>query len=149
MPCPPERHFHDEPFVIDNAPLGIDVGSKHADLTHFKDGVWTRECSVLTRIVAIKKETSRPGEVEIEGSDLDKSREIIVLIQDGKTLKLKWVGDDIEIRPVSFEFKQHGRRLTQPGSLRIQQVTWFDKAGGKHVFNGTSTHDSIVVGLTK
>ena len=149
MPCPPERHFHDEPFVIDNAPLGIDVGPDHEPLLKGGGDTWTRECSILTHIVALKKEKSGTGEVEIRASDLDKEEEIVFLIHPGKTLKLRWMGDDLEIKSSGFEFTKHGRRLTQPGALRIQQVKWFDSKGGQHELNGTSTHDSIFVGLTK
>ena len=143
------RDHHDEPFVIDNGPLGIDVGPKHEDkITEHVDG-WLRKDSLLNRILAIRKvRDGSDGEVEIETTDLNKSRPVVIALKDGwdRKLELLWMGDDVKIRTTEFKLTQRGRRLRQSDGLKILNVSWHD-SGNKFHSIGDGTHDKIFVAL--
>jgi hypothetical protein len=147
-----QQSSHDEPFVIDNKPLGIDVGPKHQADVRQEGKVWIRPHSVLTRIVALRKDPGGvEGVVEIQDSDFSNKKPITVEVRGTpkKTLTLTWSGEDLRITPDGFELTKKGQRLKQPKELKIAAVTWIDTKGITHRLDGTSKHEAIFVALLK
>jgi hypothetical protein len=148
----PQQSSHDEPFVIDNKPLGIDVGPKHEPLLRQEGTVWIRPHSDdLGHIVALRKEPGGvEGVVDIEASTLSKGP-ITIEVRGApeRTLTLTWNADDLRIAPAGFELTKKGRRLKQPKDLKIAAVTWVDARGKTHRFEGTPKHEAIFVALVE
>jgi hypothetical protein len=145
--APKILHSHDEPFVIDNSPLGIDVGKKHAqNLDVFKERGegkekdkehWVRRETDLDGFLLLRK---KDGVVQ-EPYAASLSREPIVfdLIDKSKTtgrLTLEWDGKEktklrLKTDIVELDFpKQPGiykRRLQQDKSdFRILRISGKD-----------------------
>jgi hypothetical protein len=143
---------HDEPFVIDNHPLGVDVGPRHEKLVKADGTAWIRPDSLLTRIAAFRKESGNVEGVNVEASDLYKKEPIVIEIAGllGLSLHLVWKADTLRIEPVGFSLIQKGHRLVPDGKpLRIGAVGWVDTDGNEHRLEGTKTHDAFVIGLVK
>ena len=156
--------FHDEPLVVDNGPLGIDVGKHHDDGDKVKpDGdTWVREISQFNNIVVIcKKGAGVNGEIETRIASLarEPGKPLTLTLAGGppgtsRTLTFSWVGDGsdkLRITPDGFTLAKSGRRLTQGNGLRISSLSWFEsgQATPTHFPPGgtPSTHDSIFIGL--
>jgi hypothetical protein len=153
--------FHDEPLVVDNGPLGIDVGQKHADdatLLMESGDNWIRNVSQFNQILLIcKKGAGVNGEVETRITPLsrDPGKDLKLTLANGSTLTLSWSGpghDTLTIKPSNFKFSKNGRRLTQGnGNLKIVSLTWFQSDDQvnptRFPTTGESNHDSIFVGL--
>ena len=158
--------FHDEPLVVDNGPLGIDVGQNHADDPDKlkQDGAtWVREISQFNKIVVICKKVGEVnGEIETRIASLARERDkpLTLTLAGGppgtsRTLTFSWVGDGsdlLRITPFGFTLSKNGRRLTQSNGLRISSLSWFEsetQTSPTHFpSEGTpSNHDSIFIGL--
>jgi hypothetical protein len=157
--------FHDEPLVVDNGPLGIDVGQHHDEGDKVKpDGAtWVREISQFNKIVVIcKKGAGVNGEIETRIASLarEDGKPLTLTLAGGssgtsRTLTFSWVGDGsdkLRITPIGFVLSKNGRRLTQGNGLRISSLSWYESetqtTPTQFPPGGTqSNHDSIFIGL--
>jgi hypothetical protein len=155
---------HDEPFVIDNGPLGIDVGEVHAanaSLFFQRAGAddWVRKFSQVDKIVVICKKNGAMGgviETKIANISREPGKNLELTLAGGlpdSKLILSWGGlgsDELTIKPSGFAFSRNGRRLTH-GALRVSHLTWFESAdqttATRFPATAESVHDSIFVGL--
>jgi hypothetical protein len=153
--------FHDEPLVVDNGPLAIDVGQSHAetqDALEELGATWIRKVSQFNKIVVIsKKGGGVNGEVETRIASLSREKPLTLVMQDNSQVTIEWNGaghDELAIIPDTFRFSRNGnsRRLTQPSAARkIKHLTWFESATqaveSRFPETGDSTHESIFIGL--
>ena len=159
--------FHDEPLVVDNAPLGIDVGESHGSRPHTpplleKVGAdWIRRFSQVNKIVVIRKKgAGQNGEIETMTTGLDRERPLELTVTTGSassTVTFTWEGDgadQLRIKSSGFGFDRNNnsRRLTQNGQQRkISSLKWFESPTHTDPTTFPSApsadHDSIFVGL--
>ena len=153
--------FHDEPLVVDNGPLGIDVGQRHEDeglLEQVGTRDWKRKVSQFNKIVLIRKTSNgNPTFGAIDTRIASLSREdgadiTLTLSNGSSTLKLSFTGeghDELMIKPNDFNFTKQGRRLNH-NNLRITRVEWFEAgqtSPTQFPAGATQNHESIFVGL--
>jgi hypothetical protein len=124
---------HDEPFVIDNGPLAIDVGYKHSkDGDVIQDPLtkdWLRGKTELDRILVLV--VSPRGEDIIESYQADVDKRSPVVFELGKSddrLTLDWPNPTmLRIHADRFTLYRpnDGRRLKQPGNggRRISKIS--------------------------
>jgi hypothetical protein len=157
--------FHDEPMVVENGPVGIDVGETHADTARGllqqvpTTNNWLRKVSQFNRIVLICKSGQGVNEtIETKSTELvrEPGKDIKLTLDNGATLTLSWSGtshDDLTIKPSNFPLSKSGRRLTQGNqNLKISLVEWFEFDGQATPSRfpspaAGSNHDSIFIGL--
>jgi hypothetical protein len=163
--------FHDEPMVVENGPLGIDVGATHAGrpaIFFQPTGTnnWERQFSQFNKIVLIcKKNNNTPSEaIETRITNLSRGlTQPITITLDGNNaekVKLSWSGDGHDVLTIEpqggpsggFQLNRNGmaRRLTH-ASLKVSVVEWFESEGqttaSRFPSSGVSNHDSIFIGL--
>jgi hypothetical protein len=126
------RSFHDEPFVIDNFPLDIDLGDHHQRKTVKGAGkTWIRQETILNSILVLEKSLGGTKDFRIDRLNLDKP--INVLLENSKELSLTFNEDgpasSLTISP-SVDLTKTGRRMKQKeGEARIVLIRWFPKDG--------------------
>jgi hypothetical protein len=129
--------FHDEPLVVDNGPIGIDVGQKHVDEGGLEEqeqeNRWLRKASQFNRIVLIKKEAAGAnGSVETKSASLSREKDLTLTLADNTIVTFHGAGighDELTIRASDFRFSRSNRRLTENGgNRRIKRVNWFESA---------------------
>src|SRR5688500_5604847 len=85
---------HDEPFVIDNFPLDIDLGERHKVKTVKGSGKnWTRKETILDSLLVLEK--SLGGARDFQTNKLDLKKPIHVLLENGKALSLTFNVDGL------------------------------------------------------
>jgi hypothetical protein len=125
---------HDEPFVIDNFPLEIDVGEKHATTPGLlvppseEKPHWTRKKSHLDRLLVLRK--NKGGKrFDFELYELKKRQLIQIRLDGGTSLDLSLVmaekPDDslLAITPHDFKLKKdeaRKRRLINDGGKKAR-----------------------------
>jgi hypothetical protein len=131
--------FHDEPLVVENGPLGMDIGQSHADIVGLFAPVagtdnWLRKASDPTRILVLVKKPN--GDVEdFKTTSLDTHAGAVKFTLEVPgdpdpavpTLTLEWGGltrDELTIKPDRVKFTRDGRRLKPSRAARIAKVEW-------------------------
>jgi hypothetical protein len=161
------RSFHDEPFVIDNFPLGMDVGERHAAGMRPGPGTneWLRSETILNTILVVsKKSGGEPRDFTCDRLNVDEPIKVSLRDSTLITLTINKSKKELSIAP-PFELLQRGRRLVQRGARRIGRVNYIkeDNSPGEvdltpeggtdrsHVFVVlfNSNHDHVVAGATK
>jgi hypothetical protein len=121
---PEIRSFHDEPFVIDNCPLGIDIGEKHAAAGKLeKSGDnWIRHHTQLDHLLILNKgETKTDYRCSKYAFNLKIGVKILLEeIDELVTLSFKVPSKpedgDMTISPSKLKLKRDGKRhLTKDG----------------------------------
>jgi hypothetical protein len=130
------RTFHDEPFIVDNFPLEMDIGKEHSDRNLIDEPasggtVWTRRESHLDHIVVLSTD-GRSKTDKFHVLTLDTSRPVKLSMQNTRVLdvSLSLHASDphksfltISPSPGTFKLTRQGRRLKQAtGASRIIEV---------------------------
>ena len=166
--------FHDEPMVVENGPLGLDVGQSHAEIDGLfapVDGTdnWLRRASDPTRIlVLVKKPNGDVEDFKTTGLDTHAGAVKFTLevpsdpnpgapadpVPGVPTLTLEWGGltqDELTIKPANLRFTRNGRRLKPSRAAQIARVEWSVNDNTTDFVdlreNGKLRHQSVFVAL--
>jgi hypothetical protein len=133
--------FHDEPMVVENGPLGIDVGEEHAQPGNLvaSGNDWLRFESQLSSIIVVRKKPGSDSSEEFVHFHLDKAQPIQLTLADPPgpapatgSLSLIFEGPErktLRIKPNAFTFTRGSRRLQQAGQLRMLKIQFHALVG--------------------
>jgi hypothetical protein len=144
---PEPRSFHDEPFVIDNYPFGIDVGEKHVRKIK-APGIgkvnWTRDESHLDSLLLATK-AEGDSQYDVRQIKLDTAKEVRIQLAGGAFLNVSLALNPanphesvLTIKPDKVKLKKDGKRRlknNQDAELRIESVELYE--------HGKSTSEKI------
>ena len=143
--------FHDEPMVVENGPLGVDIGHEHDsrpnvfDVDPLRPETWLRKQSALDHLLVIKKRNGADQTEVFEHFHLDVTQPVEFDLADPPgsgnvgTLILSFEEDTgssssggrdvIRIDPQTTGLARSGRRLKLPagGQLRMVAIRFFAK----------------------
>ena len=156
--------FHDEPMVVENGPLGVDIGHEHNsrpdifDVDPLRPETWLRKRSALEHLLVIKKrngadqtevfdhfhlDVTQP--VEFDLADPPGSGNVGTLIltfeEDTGSSHTPGERDIIRIDPQATGLTRNGRRLNLPtgGQLRMVKIRF------TAIENGVSAPEVVVL----
>ena len=160
--------FHDEPMVVENGPLSVDIGQKHADINGLfgagpKLNTWLRKASHPTRIlVLVKKPNGDVDDFKTTALATDAGPVVFTLKRpggtDAPTVTLEWGGltmDELTITPSTGLTLDRvigaNRRLKPSQPVQIARIDWkVDHTTGDFVdlrSGGGVIHDSVFVAM--
>lgn len=160
--------FHDEPMVVENAPLSMDIGQKHADIDGLflegpKINTWLRKASDPTRIlVLVKKPNGDVDDFKTTALDIHAGPVIFTLKKPGSpdapTVTLEWGGltqDELTITPsagLTLDRVVGAKRRLKPSlPVQIARIDWNVDTNTADFIDlrsgGGVIHDSVFVAM--
>ena len=161
--------FHDEPMVVENGPLSLDIGQKHADRPGlFEAGpvanTWLRKASDPTRIlVLVKKPNGDVEDFKTTALDTHAGPVIFTLRKPGSadepTVTLEWGGltqDELTIKPsdgLTLDRVVGAHRRLKPSlNVQIARIDWNIDDNNQDFVDlrsggGGVRHDSVFVAM--